>query len=319
MNIKDIVPGNASQKFIAADQNGRSNAFERTALAYDNSVESAQRTSSEKQYGILFQDNPQPMWIFDSETLAFLDVNDAAIQHYGYSRDEFLDMTIRDIRPGQDVPALFTQQANCTRGYGRYDPSVKWKHRTKDGSLIDVEITWHTFDFAGRPAKLVLAHDVTGRAKAEAESARLFAENEDQRRRLNEILSSIPSMVWESTFNPAGGIPIATFVNSYVEQMFGYTVEEWLSTPSFWFSTLHSDDRRLISDGSPELLEKGRSRNELRWIAKDGRVVWTENQIVLVKEETGAAVGVRGVSTDITERKRMEEERQAISDRKSVV
>src|ERR1051326_4080585 len=151
MNIKDIVPGNASQKFIAADQNGRSNAFERTLFRSDNSVESAQRTSSEKQYGILFQDNPQPMWIFDSETLAFLDVNDAAIQHYGYSRDEFLDMTIRDIRPGQDVPALFTQQANCTRGYGRYDPSVKWKHRTKDGSLIDVEITWHTFDFAGRP------------------------------------------------------------------------------------------------------------------------------------------------------------------------
>src|SRR6058998_528116 len=86
--------------------------------------------SSEKQYGILFQDNPQPMWVFDSETLAFLDVNDAAIQHYGYSRDEFLGMTIKDIRLREDVPALFTERARCTEGYGRYAPSVKWRHRT---------------------------------------------------------------------------------------------------------------------------------------------------------------------------------------------
>lgn len=221
-------------------------------------------------------------------------------------------MTIKDIRPSEDVPALFSEKAKCADGYGSYDPSVGWRHQTKDGRLINVEITWHTLDFEARPAKLVLAHDITERRRAEEERLKLGEEIEDQRRRLNNILSSIPCVVRESAINPDGGVPAATFVNGYVEKMLGYTVEEWISTPDFWFSTLHPDDRKQIAEGHPELFAEGRARNELRWITKDRQVVWTENQIVVVKDENGRAVGVRGVTTDITERKRMELERDAI-------
>lgn len=254
------------------------------------------------------------MWVFDEETKAFLAVNDAAIRQYGYSQAEFLAMTIKNIRASDDLPALFAHQAKCEDGYGSYDSSVAWKHQRKDGSLIDVEITWQRLDFEGRSAKLVLAHDVTERRKAERDRLKLSEEIEDQRRRLNNILSSIPCVVWESALESDGRVPAAKFVNSYVEKVLGYTAEEWLSTPDFWFSTLHPEDRKFISQGTPELFSEGRARNELRWITRDQRVVWADNQIVLVKDEAGKPVGVRGVMTDITERKRMEVEREAIFD-----
>src|SRR3989440_2379209 len=121
--------------------------------------------ASEEQYRILFQSNPHPMWVFDVETLAFLAVNDAAIHHYGYSRAEFLGMTLKDIRRAEDVPALV---ADLSRRTATHDVSGVWQHQKKNGELINVEITWHSLDFEGRPAKLVLASDVTERKNAEA-------------------------------------------------------------------------------------------------------------------------------------------------------
>ena len=120
--------------------------------------------ASEARYRLLFENNPQPMWVFDSETLAFLAVNSAACHHYGYSRDEFLGMTIRDIRPPEDVPELFSGLATEPR---EYQPARVWKHRVKDGTEIDVEIHSHPLVFDEREAQLVLAVDVTQRTQLE--------------------------------------------------------------------------------------------------------------------------------------------------------
>lgn len=125
---------------------------------------------SEARYRQLFATNPLPLWVFDLETLAFLAVNDAAIRHYGYSQDEFLRMTIKDIRPAEDVPALLDDLAQATAGLSE---TQSWRHRKKDGTLIDVEITAHDIQFGARPARLVLANDVTERKRAE-ESLRLY-------------------------------------------------------------------------------------------------------------------------------------------------
>lgn len=112
----------------------------------------------------LFMNHPLPMWVFDVETLRFLEVNEAAIFHYGYSREEFLQMTIKDIRPPEEVGRLLADIAQSPRGLDR---AGIWKHKKKDGTLIDVEITSHELQYAGRDAKLVLAHDVTERLRAE--------------------------------------------------------------------------------------------------------------------------------------------------------
>ena len=110
-------------------------------------------------YRLLFDANPAPMWVYDSDTLRFLAVNDAAVEHYGYSRDEFLEMTIADIRPEQDVPRLLAaaQQARAT-GRSRQG---SWVHRKKDGSQIHVEISGSALLFGHRRAHIVLARDVT--------------------------------------------------------------------------------------------------------------------------------------------------------------
>ncbi len=125
-----------------------------------------------KRYHSLFENNPLPMWVCDVETLAFLAVNEATIAHYGYTRAEFLGMTLKDIRLPEDVPIFLEQLPRATvsaRSVG------VWRHRKKDGAIIDMEITSHALSFGGRPARLVLAHDVTARRRTEAARERLSA------------------------------------------------------------------------------------------------------------------------------------------------
>jgi PAS domain S-box-containing protein len=132
---------------------------------------------SETRYRSLFENNPLSMWVYDCETLAFLAVNDAAVDRYGYAREEFLAMTIKDIRPAEDVPALLESVMTLSP---KFDPPDVWRHRKKDGTVLDVEVTSHAIDFAGRPARLVLANDVTERLRVEAEIRRLNEELEQR-------------------------------------------------------------------------------------------------------------------------------------------
>lgn len=121
---------------------------------------------SEEQYRLLFQANPHPMWVFEVATLRFLAVNEAALHHYGYSLSEFLDITIMEIRPAQDIPRFMEiLQSRQQSGVGFY--SEPWKHRKKDGTIIDVEISAHPITFQAREAKLVMVNDVTERKKLE--------------------------------------------------------------------------------------------------------------------------------------------------------
>lgn len=107
---------------------------------------------------LLFECHPDPMWIYDRETLRFLEVNNAAIAKYGYSRDEFLAMTIKDIRPEEEVPGLLTNLANPTEGFN--DAGI-WRHRLKSGAIISVVIAAHTLDHDGKKAELVSARDIS--------------------------------------------------------------------------------------------------------------------------------------------------------------
>lgn len=126
-------------------------------------IEEALR-KSEAQYRLLFESNPQAMWVYDLATLRFLAVNDAAVRHYGYSRAEFLEMNIKEIRPPEDVPLLENYLALENPDLNH---AGEWRHRKKDGSVINVDITKNRLNFGGRAAEFVLVHDVTERKKAE--------------------------------------------------------------------------------------------------------------------------------------------------------
>ncbi len=135
-------------------------------MLFSRNIERHQQhiVESEEKYRILFESNPHPMWVYDLKTLRFLTVNDAAVAHYGYTRDEFLSMTIKNIRPTEDVLPLMGNVSRVTTGL---DKAGVWRHRKKDGSLIYAEITSHPVDFGGRRAEIVLANDVTDSLKLE--------------------------------------------------------------------------------------------------------------------------------------------------------
>lgn len=169
----------------------------------------------EQRYRYLFEAHPHPMWIYDAATLTFLAVNDAVVRNYGYSREEFLAMTARDIRPPEEVPRL--ERLMPTLG-PTLNLSGVWRHRKKDGTVFEVDVISHGFDFNGRPARLVQAQDVSVRLRAERE----LRESEERYRGLFE---GNPLPVWvmdEETLRFLA-------VNQAAIDKYGYTREEFLS------------------------------------------------------------------------------------------
>jgi len=137
----------------------------RAALAVDNARLYRAAQESDQRYGMLFQSNPNPMWIFDVETLEFLEVNEAATLQYGYSRDEFLGMSIMDILPPDDAPGLHhgLERTGTHRG-----EVALAQHQRKDGTIVDMELVSHEMEVDGRRARLVLGTDISERTRTRA-------------------------------------------------------------------------------------------------------------------------------------------------------
>lgn len=131
----------------------------------DQERSEAELRTSEADFRELFADSPQPMWVYDAETLTFLAVNEAAVGHYGYSHEEFMGRRVIDLHPAEEAPAL---PAELRRPTPRAHADA-WRHQLKDGRVIDVEVNSHEFVFEGRPAMLAAVQDVTRRNALEAE------------------------------------------------------------------------------------------------------------------------------------------------------
>ncbi|MGM0560738.1 MAG: PAS domain S-box protein [Pseudomonadota bacterium] len=131
-----------------------------------------------------FDQHPDPIWIYDRETLQFLDVNQAAIEKFGYSHTRFLSMTIADIRPAEDIPAL--QAAVAQLGDGAHEAGV-WRIYTARGDLVFVDFHWRPMEFKGRPAVLAAARDVTRVIELERERSELLEREEELRRKAEDV------------------------------------------------------------------------------------------------------------------------------------
>jgi PAS domain S-box-containing protein len=142
---------------------------------------------SREQYRQLFENNPLPSWVYDVETLQILDVNDAAVRQYGYAREEWLGMTIEDYRPHEDVRRL-RDFLHTIRDVPEGICQGPWRHRKKDGTIVDVEIAFHALIYNGKAARLALVNDITERKQMEHMRSRLLhkiiSAQEDERRRI---------------------------------------------------------------------------------------------------------------------------------------
>lgn len=208
--------------------------LEKTLLAAQEESQRRQQAEQtlhkrEADYRLLFEANPFPMWVFDLETLRFLTVNNAAIQHYGYSREEFTAMTIADIRDPEEAGEL---QEYMQRARPALKNAGAWRHRRKDGSQIEVEVVSHALEWMGRRGRLVLANDITIRRKAEAA--------------LLELTQNLEHKVAERTAQ-------LTAVNSELEA-FAYSVSHDLRAP---LRSIDGFSQALQEDYAPRLDVEG--------------------------------------------------------------
>jgi two-component system CheB/CheR fusion protein len=141
---------------------------------------------SEEKYRLLFLNNPLPVWVFDTQSLRFLEVNAAAIAHYGYSREEFLQMTIKDIRPEGDIDNLMKDRVQSFNSSGTTYHG-KWRHKKKSGEIIHVDINSRHIQYKGSIARFVLVNDITQKIEAED---KLNAMNEALSQRAKELAAS---------------------------------------------------------------------------------------------------------------------------------
>ncbi|ACK69057.1 diguanylate cyclase/phosphodiesterase with PAS/PAC sensor(s) [Gloeothece citriformis PCC 7424] len=256
-------------------------------------IEEALR-ESEQKYRLLFYANPNPLWVYDVKTLAFLEVNQAAIEHYGYSREEFLGMTLRDIRPSEDVKILETYIANINPSFNR---SGYWQHRKSNGEIIDVEITSHGIEFAGRQARLVLVNDITEQLKAQQK----LQESENRFRRA-VIDAPLPILI-----HAEDGEIIQ--VNHAWTELTGYTHED-IPTIADWTEKAYGERKEIVRSVIDELykIDGKVEEGEFTITIKTGETrIWNFSSAPLGRLADNRRL-IMSMALDITERKQAEEQ-----------
>ena len=263
---------------------------------------------SEKSYHYLFESNPHPMWIYDCETLKFLQVNDAAIAHYGYSQDEFLAMTLRDIRPEEDIPLLV--KTVLLHGSGKGQRGV-WRHRKKDGQIIDVEVTTHDFRFRGRSARLGHINDITQNRRIERalqqseQEQRLLAEHlEKERERLAEAQAIAKVGSWELNLTTN-----ALFWSEETYRIFGIDPLKCGASYEAFVERVHPDDRATVNRAYTESIANRTSYAiDHRMLMKDGSTKIVHERCQTIYDAGGQPLRSIGTVQDITATKQTEQQ-----------
>ena len=246
------------------------------------------------RYQQLFESSPLPLWVYDLETLRFLDVNEVACAKYGYSREEFLRMTILDIRPPEDTGAV--------KASVRYTPTTTfnsgvWRHRLKNGELISVEVTSHEMLFMGRLTRFVCPIDVTQRLRTEA----VLRRREEALRRAQAVAGL--AHVWIA---PDGRLEDAS---ENLPHLAGVEADRLPGTLALWIDRLvHVDDRENLQARADEALRmQQRVEVEYRLVRPDGNVLQVA-QVLEPIESAERPQDRRWFSTlqDVTEQKRAE-------------
>ncbi len=248
---------------------------------------------SEERYRQLFRAIPNPVFVYDTVTYQILSVNEAAVRKYGYSRDEFLRMTMHDIRPPDDTPSPFHALGDTGLPDG---PPAARRHVTRHGAIIEVDVSAFTLNLDGRAVRLALVTDVTARRQAEIELRR----SEELFRGMFENTSAGVTLT-----DPSGRFVAC---NPAFAAMVGRTGEELTRmTPA---DVTHPDDWAAQMPFLADVRAGRRDRFTVskRYVKPDGEIVWTELSFAAVRTQSGAYEYGLGVSLNVTERKQLEDQ-----------
>jgi PAS domain S-box-containing protein len=239
-------------------------------------------------YDVLFERAPLPMWICDAENLRFLAANFAALKSYGWTRDEFLAMTMDRILPAKDVAAFLEyRRAVESRGAG-INQTQNWRHKTKTAGIIAVQTSWQNVTFRGRRALLVTIHDRTGHLRAEEES-----------RELARVLSLAADAIIVCTLDRE-----IRYWNKGAEKVYGWTSEEAIGRRADDLLKIDMETSLKCMSG---LLEKGDWNGQMVHAKREGGEAVVNSRWTLgYDDETGQPKSVLLINSDITETKKLE-------------
>lgn len=258
------------------------------ALARDRLLE------TEEQYRFLFEHNPVPMWVFDRETLAILAVNDAMTRHYGYSRAELIGRSMLEIRPPEDRAAV--RAAARLRSVDRPQGRV-WTHLRRDGTRLRVAVFTHDIDFAGHPARLVAAQDVTEREASEQRFQLVARATSDA---IYDLDIESGALWWSDSFYT----------------VFGYAREQVPATLQAWEGMVHPDDLARVNASLGAAIaaaDANEWEEEYRFRRHDGTHAVVVDRGFFVREENGTAVRMVGGMLDVSEKRRRDADLRLLS------
>lgn len=241
--------------------------------------------ANEEKYRNLFQMHPAPLWLFDSETYAFLDVNESAIRHYGYTREEFLSMTIQDIRSDEDQMPLEHKLQLLKTNSG---PSAGlFRHQKKNGEQIFVDIKSNEIDSYGRKARIILSTDVT--EKVNAENALKLSEN-----RFKALVQEGSDLI--NILNIDGTYKYASPACAAI---IGLSIDQIIGTNSF--DSIHPDDREMVVQPFAEIMVTKRIQTPpFRFMDYKGEYHWLQAICTNLLDDP-AVEGIVVNSRDITD------------------
>jgi len=248
---------------------------------------SADKLDTAAGFHLLFSRNPLPMWVFDSDSHLFLAVNEAAVQKYGWSREEFLEMTVDELRPAEDSRRILGEPAAQRDETSGLNTTAVCRHRLRDGRIIDVESTWHEIPFEGQIGVLVVTMDRSEQTRAE-ERAREQASLLD--------LASDAIIVRDLDHR-------VLFWNQGAERLYGWTAKEAVGSKA---TQLFKGDAEHFATAFKELFESGIWSAQLDQCRKDGREVIVSSRWTLVRDDDGRPKSVLVINTDISETKKLE-------------
>ncbi len=242
----------------------------------------------------IFEGSPQPMWVYDLETMKFLAVNKAAVEHYGYTHEEFLSMNIKAIRPPEEVPRLVNMISQLGLGVQHLG---SWKHCRKDGSLMYVEISSHGILYGGRKARFVIVLDVTEHKRTEdaLKVSEFFFKESQRAAAIGSYKTDFIAGVWESS--------------EVLDKIFGIG-KNYNRNIQGWLNIVHPDDSDMMDQYLREevIAKRKPFSKEYRIIQKNnGETKWVYGLGEVKFDTNGKILSMIGTIQDITERKKAEE------------
>ncbi len=256
---------------------------------------SLQSAANKKLYQKLFENSPGSMWIYEEATLRFLAVNETAIQKYGYSRDEFLKLTLENIRPQEEIQKL--HHSIKKRKNENYNEDGPFLHRKKNGDLFYVQVNSKPTTYLGKKARLVVAVDINEKIRAEEKS-----------RKANKELSSYRLAISSASFvfatDPEGKI---RWANGNFCRLSQYSRQELIGKNIEELSNGYHQPA-LFREMFSSLLQGINWRGELRHTGKEGQTYWLDNNFIPIPDKQGRINRFISISTDITDKKRVQEE-----------